>query len=275
VSRDKQTEAVEVDLLLEGLARRYGYDFSGYARPTLSGRVRQAMLEEGLTTVSALQERVLHDLPSMHRFVERLVAQPTSMFPNPDRYLTLRREVVPLLRTYPFVRVWHAGCASGEEVFSTAILLHEEGLLKRSRLHGTDVSESIIERARAGAFPLSAMRDDEEAYQRAGCRQELAAYYTVEGQAAVMQPWLRRNVVFSQHNLVCDGVFNEFQLVVCRNVLTSFDQALRDRVHEVLYRSLCTFGILGIGSRESLRGTPFEDSYQEVGVGVGLYRRIH
>jgi chemotaxis protein methyltransferase CheR len=268
-----RTEDVELELLLAGLARQYGYDFSGYARSGLAARVRQVMLEERLPTISALQEKLLHDPAALERFVDRVTAQTTTAFPNPDQSLAIRREVVPLLRTYPFVRVWHVGCASGEEIYSTAIVLHEEGLYDRAHIYATDVSEANLERARAATFPLSSLRDDAEAARRSGLRNDLASYYTIEGERAVILPELRRNVILSQHNLVCDDVFNEFQLIVCRNVLRAFDRHLRDRAHEVLYRSLCNFGVLALGSRESLQGTPFEDRYQSLGSGLGLYRR--
>lgn len=274
MSQDEQTESLELELLLAGIAQRYGYDFSGYSRTLLAGRVRRVLFEEGLATISALQERVLHEPPAIERFVERVTEQATSTFPNPDQSLTLRREVVPLLRTYPFVRVWHVGCASGEEVYATAIVLHEEGLYPRSRIYATDVSEANLARARAASFALSAMRDDAEAARRSGCRNDLAAYYQVEGERAVILPELRKNVILSQHDLVTDQAFNEFQLIVCRNVLRAFDRRLRDRAHEVLYRSLCNFGVLALGSRESLEGTPFQDRYQSLGSGLGLHRRV-
>jgi chemotaxis protein methyltransferase CheR len=271
---DGTTESLELELLLSGIARRYGYDFSGYSRPALASRVREVLFEEGLPTISALQEKVLHEPPAMERFVERVTAQPTSAFQNPDQFLALRREVVPLLHTYPFVRVWHVGCASGEEVYSTAIVLHEEGLYPRSHIYATDVSEANLERGRAATFDLAAMRDDAESARRAGCRQDLASYYREEGDRAAILPELRRNVIFSQHSLVCDEVFNEFQLVVCRNVLRAFDASLRQRAHDVLYRSLCNFGVLALGARESLEGTPFQDRYRSIAGAVGLYRRV-
>jgi len=273
VARLEQTESLELELLLSGIARRYGYDFSGYSRAALAGRVRQVLFEEGLPTISALQEKVLHEPLAIERFVERVTTQSTSVFQNPDQALAVRREVVPLLRTYPFVRVWHVGCATGEEAYSTAIVLHEEGLYPRARIYATDVSESNLTRARTATFALAAMRDDAEAARRAGCRADLSTYYRAEGESAVILPELRRNVIFSQHSLVCDEVFNEFQLIFCRNVLRAFDQRLRDRAHEVLYRSLCNFGVLALGSRESLEGTPMQDRYQSLGSGLGLYRR--
>jgi chemotaxis protein methyltransferase CheR len=271
---DEQTESLELELLLSGIAQRYGYDFSGYSRTVLAGRIRRVLFEEGLPTISALQERLLHEPPAIERFLERVTGQATSVFQNPDQSLALRREVMPLLRTYPFVRIWHVGCGTGEEVYATAIVLHEEGLYPRAHVYGTDVSEVHLERARSATFSRAAMQDDAEAARRAGCREDLSRYYRVEGERAVILPELRRNVIFSQYSLVSDDAFNEFQLIVCRNVLRAFDQRLRDRAHEVLYRSLCNFGVLAMGSRESLEGTPFQDRYQSLGSGLGLYRRI-
>ena len=274
MNQDEGTESLELELLLAGIARQYGYDFSGYSRAVLAGRVRRVLFEEGLSTISALQERVLHEPPVLERFVERVTAQPGSAFQNPDQALALRREVVPLLRTYPFVRIWHVGCASGEEIYATAIVLHEEGLYPRARIYATDVSEANLARARAATFPLSSLQDASVAARRAGCRNDLSTYYQVQGEEAVILPELRRNVIFSQYSLVSDDAFNEFQLIVCRNVLRVFDEKLRHRAHEVLYRSLCNFGVLAMSSRESLEGTPYQDRYQSMGSGLGLYRRV-
>jgi len=267
-------ESLEIDLMLEGMARQYGYDFRGYSPASLKRRIRGAMLKEGVRTVSALQELVLHDPAAMLRFVERVAVHTTSMFRDPEVFLALRREVIPRLRTYPFIRVWHAGCATGEEVYSLAILLHEEGLLERSRLYATDISDGVIERARKRIFPLAAMRDYTIAYQKAGGTENFASYYTTDDKNAVLRKWLGKNVVFSQHNLVCDGPFNEFHLILCRNVMIYFDQALRGRVHQLLHRSLSTFGFLGVGKKESIRNTPVEDAFEQPNPAVSLYRRL-
>jgi chemotaxis protein methyltransferase CheR len=272
--QEAQPEAVEIDLLLRGVAEYHGFDFRGYARPGLRRRVRAAMMAEGVATVSALQERVLRDPASLARFVEAVSLQRSPMFSNPEMYLVLRREVVPLLRTYPFGSIWVAGCSSGEELYALAIVLHEQGLQARCRLYGTDVSEVVVERARQGRYPLVAMADHAIAYQQAGGLGDFAAYYQADGEDAVMAPFLRSGLVFSQHNLVCDGAFMEFQLVVCRNILRTFDPPLRGRVLQVLHGSLDRLGVLALGTRESLRGTELEGAYREVGSGVGLHRRI-
>lgn len=271
---EHQTEALEVELLLAGVAERYGYDLRGYSRASLMRRVRLAVGREGLSSVSALQAKVLHEPPAMVRFMERVAVHTTAMFRDADVYHALRRDVIPLLRTYPFIRIWHAGCSSGEEVYSLAILLHEEGLYDRCRLYATDFSDAVIERARRGIFPLPAIREYTAAYQKAGGLRDFSDYYQADASHAIMRQSLRRNLIFSEHNLVCDGVFNEFHLILCRNVMIYFDRELRERVHGVLYESLKKFGILNVGKKESLHATPFEDRFQEVGSDLKIYRRV-
>ena len=275
VSPEEATEALEIDLLLAGVARHHGYDFRGYAPSAMRGRVRTAMLQEGVRTASALQERVLRDQEALNRFVESVAVQRIPMFCNPEMYLHFRREVVPLLRTYPFAGIWVAGCSAGEEVYSMAILLHEEGLLGRCRVYGTDVTDAVVERARQGTFALSAMSDFAAAYQRAGGCQDFAGYYRREGDVAVFDDLLRRNLIFSRHNLVCDGTFNEFQVVVCRNLVRDFGPQLRARVQNILHTSVARLGILVLGSRETLRDTAIGECYRQLGTAsVGLYRRM-
>jgi len=198
----------------------------------------------------------------------------TSMFRDPSFYVAFREQVVPLLRTYPFVRIWHAGCSSGEEVYSMAILLEEEGLYKRCRLYATDLSETVLKRAKAGVFPLAPMREYTENYQRAGGKRAFSDYYTARYQQVLFRPALQENLVFAQHNLVTDSAFNDFNVVLCRNVMIYFNQALQRRVHELLHASLVRLGVLGLGRRESLRFTSHEASYQVVDASEQLYRRV-
>jgi chemotaxis protein methyltransferase CheR len=269
----QQLESLEIDLLLRGIARRYGYDFRQYARASLTRRIRQIMEREGASSVSALLERVLHDQLAMARFVEDISVHTTSMFRDADVYRALRREVIPLLRTYPFVRIWHAGCSTGEEVYSLAILLHEEGLYDRCRIYATDISDRVLERARKGIFPLRVIRESTSAYRIAGGQRDFSSYYVADREHAIFRAGLRKQILFSQHNLVSDGTFNEFNLVMCRNVLIYFDQQLRDRAHELFHASLSNFGILALGKKESLRFTRLEPHYQELGDNLRIYRR--
>jgi chemotaxis protein methyltransferase CheR len=267
-------EELELDLLLTGIARRWGYDFRGYSPASLRRRVRKAMHNEQVRTLSALQERVLHRPESLQRFITALSVNVTGMFRDPQVYRTLRRQVLPMLRTYPFVRIWHAGCSTGEEVYSMAILLHEEGLLERCRIYATDISDDLLQRARRGVFPLRDMQEHTAAYHRAGGKGDFSTYYIADHQSAILRDELRRHLVFSQHNLVSDSSFNEFQLILCRNVLIYFSEALRERVHRLFYDSLVNFGILALGIRESMRFTPYADRYEPLVESLGLYRRV-
>lgn len=270
---ERQLQALEVELLLTGLAERYGYDFRHYARASLTRRIRKVMNNESLPSVSALQSRLLHDVEAAMRFVAAVSVHTTAMFRDPDVYRALRADVIPLLRTYPFVRVWHAGCSSGEEVYSLAILLEEEGLYERCRIYATDISDAILEQARQGVFPLRAMREHTRAYQAAGGTNDFSSYYVTDHESAVFRSSLRRQLVFSQHNLVCDSTFNEFQLIVCRNVLLYFDADLRARAHDLFHGSLSNFGVLVLGKKESLRFTEHAASYAELREGARIYRK--
>lgn len=264
---------IEIDLLLTGLAERYGYDFRNYARASLTRRIRKAVQAECVRSVSELQSVLLHDAEAAMRFVASMTVHTTSMFRDAEVYMALRNEVIPLLRTYPFVRIWHAGCSSGEEVYSLAILLEEHGLYERCRIYATDISDAVLDRARSGVFSLRSMREHTQAYLRSGGQQDFSSYYVTDHESAVFRKSLRRQLVFSQHNLVCDSVFNEFQLIVCRNVLLYFDQTLRERAHDLFDASLTRFGILVLGKQESLRFTSHAANYQELREGLRVYRR--
>jgi chemotaxis protein methyltransferase CheR len=265
-------EDLEIGLLLEGLWRCYGYDFRDYALSSIRRRVRSFMQEEGLSTVSSVQDRVLHDPAALRRLLRSLSINVTAMFRDPRFYQALREVVVPVLRTYPAVRIWHAGCSTGEEVYSVAILLREEGLYERSRLYATDMNAAVLEQAERGEVPLAAMRDNTRNYLEAGGRQAFARWYAARADRAVLDPELRRNIVFAQHNLATDGSFNDFNLIVCRNVLIYFNHTLQDRVHRLFYQSLIRFGFLGLGSKETARFTPHESHYQELA--ERIYRKV-
>ena len=201
---NSQLEALEIELLAEAVFRRYGYDFREYATACLKRRLRTLIRSEGLTTVSGLQEKVLHDPACLERFLPALLVNVTSLFRDPDFFLAFRNKVAPLLRTYPFVRIWHAGCSTGEEVYAMAILLEEEGLYDRSRIYGTDMHAAVLQRAREGVFPLSAVQGYAGNYAAAGGKRSLSDYYTVCSGNAVFHSPLKRNMIFSQHNLT-DG----------------------------------------------------------------------
>jgi chemotaxis protein methyltransferase CheR len=267
-------EDLEIDLLLEGISRQYGSDFRGYARGALKHRLLGTLAAESLPSISALQERILRDLPTMSRLHAALTTNVSGMFRDPIFYLTLRRRIIPLLRTYPFVRIWVAGCSTGEEVYSTAIVLAEENLTTRVRLYATDMSEGVLARAKAGVYPVGHLQSYEMRYLAAGGRRSLTDYLDVGRDDMTLAPALRDNVVFGQHDLAIDRSFNEFNVILCRNVMIHFGVALRRHVHALLHESLCRLGILGIGARESLRGSGQEDRYDVLDAESRLFRRL-
>jgi chemotaxis protein methyltransferase CheR len=265
---------LEIRLLLQGVYERYGYDFRDYALASRRRRIRQCLRDENLPTVSALQARVLHDPVAMERLVSAFSVSVTSLFRYPRFYRAFRERAVPMLRTYPVVRIWHAGCATGEEVYSMAVLLQEEGLYERSRIYATDISAAALRQAGTGAVPVGTLREGAAGYALSGGRKRLSDYYKMHGARAVFDPALRRNVVFAEHNLVTDRSFNEFNVVVCRNVMIYFNRALQERVHALLYQSLARRGFLGLGDRETIRFTPFEHRYEVVDWDDRLYRKV-
>jgi chemotaxis protein methyltransferase CheR len=267
-------EDIEIQLLLEGVYRYWGYDFRNYALSSLKRRIYHFMKKEGCTSISNLQALVLHNREFLEKFLLSLTVNVTSMFRDPSFYLALKKEVIPLLRTYPFIRIWHAGCSTGEEVYSMAILLEEENLYQRCRIYATDFDEAVLQKAKSGIFPLKAMQDYSSLYLKAGGNKSLSEYYTAGYDSAIMRASLRQNIIFAQHNLATDSSFNEFHIIVCRNVLIYFNQTLQQRVHELFYHSLCQFGILGLGKQESIRFTTYDQKYQEILKGEKLYRRL-
>ena len=198
----------------------------------------------------------------------------TSLFRDPTFYAAFREKVVPMLRTYPFLRIWVAGCSTGEEVYSLAILLEEEGLYEKTRIYATDINQTVLTRAQAGIMPMSKMRDYTQNYIRAGGQRSFSEYYVTEGKSARIDPQLARNVVFAQHNLVSDRSFNEFNVIVCRNVMIYFGKNLQDRVHGLLYESLERLGVLALGLKESIRFTRFEQAYKEIDGAEKIYRKV-
>jgi chemotaxis protein methyltransferase CheR len=269
-----ETEALELQLLLEGVYRQYGFDFREYAAASLKRRVWRRVQAEHAGTITGLLERVLHDADVMERLLLDLSINVTSMFRDPTFYAAFREKVVPLLKTYPFTRIWVAGCSTGEEVYSLSILLREEGIYDRTRIYATDINEAVLERAREGVFPLEKMQEYTENYIRAGGKQSFSEYYLAKYEGVLFDRTLNDNVVWAPHNLVQDRSFNTFNVILCRNVMIYFDRALQTRVHELFYESLERFGILALGHKESIRFTGIESAYEELDALEKLYRKV-
>jgi chemotaxis protein methyltransferase CheR len=267
-------ERIEVQLLTEGIYKHYGFDFRDYSYPSLRRRIWKRVYAEGLMTVAGLIEKVLHDAQSMERLLLDLSVNITAMFRDPTFYASFRRKVVPLLRTYPFVRVWHAGCSTGEEVYSMAILLHEEGLYDRCRIYATDINEPVLQKAKSGIFPIATMQENTANYIAAGGTGTFSDYYTARYDYAIFRPSLRENIVFAQHNLVTDASFNHFNVIFCRNVLIYFNNPLQERVQQLFLGSLEMFGILGLGKKETIRYTTVAENYEDLDPEEKLYRKV-
>lgn len=271
---EEERERIEVGLLLEGLYRLYGYDFRNYAYASLRRRIWHRVYAERLGTISALQDRMLHDRSCMERLVADLVIHVTEMFRDPTFFAAFREQVVPLLKALPAFRIWHAGCSTGEEVYSTAIMLHEEGLYDRARIYATDINEEVLHTAERASYPLKKMQEYTQSYMRAGGKEAFSQYYSASENMAEFHPFLRERIVFAQHNLVTDRSFNEFHVIFCRNVLIYFNSRLQNQVHDLFYESLCHSGILILGHKESIAFTKHADSYEALDLQEKIFRKI-
>ena len=267
-------EEIEIRLLLEGIRLCYGYDFREYALKPLRRSIIDAIAAEGLPTVSAYQDRILHDTSTMQRLLSTVGVSVTSMFREVELMRCVREEVVPVFRTYPSVRIWMVGCATGEEVYSMAILLQEEGVLRRASIYATDLNEDTLAVARTGAYPLDRMRSSEDRYAASGGQSRMSDYYTVSGKTARLNGSLRKSITWARHNLVTDASFNEFHLVVCANVLIYFRPSLQEKAHRLFADSLVRSGFLALGKGESLVFSPESSRYQQVRDGVSLFRKV-
>lgn len=265
---------IEIRLLVDAVYLRYGHDFRDYAFASLKRRVLQAQQRMSLGSISALQERVLHDPEEFARLLQFLTVPVSEMFRDPSYFLALRRHVVPVLRTYPSLKVWVAGCSTGEEPYSLAILLHEEGLLERTILYATDINHASLDKARAGIFSLEHMQSFTRNYQRAGGSRSFSDYYTAAYGGALFDKFLRDSITFADHSLATDAVFAETQLVSCRNVLIYFNRSLQDRALGLFHESLTRRGFLGLGSKETLDFSAYAERFESVSRPDRVYRKL-
>jgi chemotaxis protein methyltransferase CheR len=268
-----EIEDLEIQLLLEALYQRYHYDFRHYARASIKRRLTQARSQLGFSSVSAMQDRVLHDPAMLPRLLGFLTVQVSEMFRDPSYFRALREKVVPHLRTYPSLKVWIAGCSSGEEVYSLAILFREEGLYDRTIFYATDINPEALAAAEAGVYALDRIRKFTENHQRSGGKSSLSDYYTAAYDRAAFDKSLRNRVVFSDHSLVTDAVFAEMHLISCRNVMIYFDRPLQDRAIGLFRESLTRKGFLGLGSKESLRFSAHAAAFSEFAAAEKIYQR--
>jgi len=273
--RSNEIEAIEIDLLLEALDRRYGYDFRTYARATLERRIRGYLQRSKQQRVSELISQALWNRRVFEEIVREFSITVTTMFRDPELYVGLREHVFPLLRSHPLIRIWHAGCATGEEVYSLAILLEEEGLYDRSTIFATDFNDDALGVAIKGVYNLGKARKFTESYQKAGGTRSFADYYQAHYGSFALDSRLKRNITFANHNLVTDGVFSEMHLVLCRNVLIYFNKELQTRVLRVIHESLVRGGFLCLGDKESLHFSAVQDDFKELDPRQKIYQKSY
>jgi len=266
-------EDLELELLLNGIFRRYGYDFRHYSQASIRRRVKHFLAKSGQEHITDITARMLHDQEFFKQLLEDFSVTVTEMFRDPDVYAALRRDVVPFLRTYPFLKIWHAGCASGEEVYSLAILLKEEGLYDRATIYATDFNETVLARAKQGIYPIGEVKKYIDNYRKAGGSGSLTDYFDAHYEAVIMSQALKKNITFARHNLVSDQVFGEMNLILCRNVLIYFDKTLQGRVLGLFDDSLVRGGFLCLGKKESLQFSEIYTHYEEVDKRMQIYRK--
>ncbi len=266
-------ETIEIDLLLEAIFKRYGYDFRSYARASLERRIRLFQAKSGCATLAELIPRVLHDQEFFSRLARHFSIAVSELFRDPFVYQAVREKVIPLLKTWPHIKIWHAGCASGEEVYSLAILLLEEGLYERATIYATDFNDETLAQAREGIYEAGKMQEATKNYQQAGGKRSFSEYYHARYEAVVMDSSLKQRITFANHNLAMDEAFGEMHLVFCRNVLIYFNRELQNRALGLFSESLVHGGFLCLGSKEELKFTAANDFYEVVDGKARIYKK--
>ncbi|HLP22163.1 MAG TPA: protein-glutamate O-methyltransferase CheR [Chitinophagales bacterium] len=267
------TNNIELTLLLEAIFQRYGYDFRQYSLAHIQRRINNRMILSGIQSISQVQQKVLHDENFAGLLLSDLSITVTEMFRDPEFYKMVREKVVPILKTYSFIKVWHAGCATGEEVYSMAILLKEEGLYDRATIYATDFNQGAINHAREGIFANNLLKEYTMNYQRSGGKEPFSSYYTSSHDMTILDQSLKKNIVWANHNLVTDSVFAEVHLLLCRNVLIYFNRDLQNKVQRLFYNSLVGGGFLCLGAKESLQFSDFATSYNDIDKKQRIFRK--
>jgi chemotaxis protein methyltransferase CheR len=271
--RELDNQRLEIRLLLEAIYQKSGFDFRGYAAAHIKRRLDHVRSQGGLASFCDVTHRLIWDDDFFDTVLTALSINVTEMFRDPAFYRRVREAVIPHLKTYPFIKIWHAGCAAGQEVYSMAILLEEEGMKNRAQIYATDMNPPVLETARRGIYPLDVMRPYTANYQKAGGKTSFSEYYTTDEGNALMNGSLKANVLFSPHNLVTDGIFGEMNLIFCRNVLIYFGDALQNKVIKLFLDSLCNGGFLCLGSKESLRFSDYAEAFEVVDAREKIYRK--
>jgi len=270
---NNQTLEIEINLLLEAIFKRYGYDFRHYSRASLIRRIMNFRDKSKVNHIADMIPRILRDKEFLNDFLHNISIKVTEMFRDPDFFLALRNNVIPYLKTYAYINIWHAGCSTGEEVYSTAIILKEEGFLDRARIYATDFNNHSLQTAQEGIFPLENMKLYTANYNKAGGKGSLSDYYHANYKSASFDKLLRENILFTNHNLATDRVFTEAHLIICRNVLIYFDKHLQNKVLTLFEKSLCHNGFLCLGTKESLDFSKQESNFKVIDKKSKIYRK--
>lgn len=268
-----EKEDLEIELLLSGIIKRYGYDFTHYSYDSLKRRLNTILIREGMEYFTELLNKVFHDEKFFDVFLRQMSVTVTEMFRDPEFYLSVRQKVIPILKTFPFIKIWHAGCATGEEVYSMAIMLHEEGFLDRARIYATDFNKHSLDVASNGIYQQERISSFNENYKKAGGKGDLSDYYNAKYDFIKFNDFLKNKITFSYHNLVTDGIFGEMNLICCRNVLIYFDRHLQNQVLSLFMESLRHDGFLCLGSNEGINFTDVEGCFREVDRKQRIYKK--
>jgi chemotaxis protein methyltransferase CheR len=264
----------EVELLLNEIVTAHGYDFTSYSTASVKRRINRLFILDHFNNFQEFSRRVLHDKNYIKRFVQEITVNVTEMFRDPLFYKLIREQVLPVLATYPFIRIWHAGCSTGEEVYSMAIMLKEAGIMNKSLLYATDINPGVLDQVVKGIYPLRSLKQFSENYILSGGKEDFSSYYTAKYDLAKFDDDLRSKMIVSTHNLVSDRSFNEFQLIICRNVLIYFNKTLQDKVLDLFDSSLEQRGFLALGSKEQIKFTSIGKKYEQLDPKEKVWRKI-
>ena len=271
--RKAEIENLEIELLLDAIFKRYGYDFRRYSRASLKRRVNHFLSKTGFEKVAEIIPRLIYDKSFFDSLLYTISITVTEMFRDPFVYKTIREKVIPFLKTYPFIKIWHAGCATGEEAYSIAILLEEEGLYDRSQIYATDFNDFALKKAKEGIYPVENIKEFTANYQASGGKEAFSKYYHSKYDFVIMNQGLNKNITFANHNLASDTVFGEIHLIMCRNVLIYFGKSLQDRALKLFYESLAFKGFLCLGTKESIRFTGVQGNFKAIDEKGKIYQK--
>ena len=273
IEEEKRNEEIEIHLFLEAINMKYGYDFRNYSSAHMKRRIVHRMNVARLTSIAEMQHKVIHDRDFFNTVLADFSINVTEMFRDPSFYKAFREDVIPILKTYPFIRIWHAGCSTGEEIYSMAILLQEEGIYHRTQIYATDFNNIVLRKAKEGIYHIDDIKEYTYNYQQAGGKFSFSDYYIAKYDSVIFNPSLKQKITFAEHNLVSDGVFGEMHVIICRNVLIYFNKELQDNVLKLFSDSLSNGCFLCLGSKESIKFSTISDSFKEFVSSEKIYQK--